>query len=1096
MGRHGNSSTFFSSLDSCLNENYSLENYTYSTRSRVVGQTRKRVKVERELVPCVFAHLRSTLGKERRTVLRVLLDSGASSSIIAKSHASKLRTKKSPSVEWTTAAGSFTTNSKVKIDFQLPELSTSADIQCTVNVHNGSLGTYDMILGRDMLKELGIDTCFSDQTIKWPRVNGEIPMKPADGNEETSFFVNDPSDVTAETERMSKILEAKYSKADLGEIVRKIETIDEEQKSRLTSLLRKHESLFDGTLGRWAGDPYEIQLKDGVKPYHAKPFPVPKAYEQTLKDEVERLCKIGVLKRVNRSEWAAPSFIIPKKDKTVRFINDFRELNKRIRRTPYPIPKISDMLMKLEGFQWATSLDLNMGYYHVRLSPDSAKLCTLIFPWGKYEMQSLPMGLCNGPDVFQEKMALLMDGLSYVRTYIDDLLVLTNGSLEDHLSKLDEVLKRMREAGLKVNANKSFFCQTQLEYLGYWITREGIQPLPKKVEAIQKIATPKNKGELRSFIGLVNYYRDSWIRRSDLLAPLAKLTGKSSEWRWTEAEQKAFDTIKRVVAREVLLAHPDFTKKFDIHTDASKYQLGAVISQNGKPIAFYSRKLNSAQLNYTTTERELLAIVETLKEFRSILLGQDITVYTDHKNLTYKVFNTDRVMRWRLICEEYGPKLEYIKGQKNVVADALSRLDLEPPVESECDPTVLEHPTTRALAEAFGHTRDEEHESDIPVSFKLIQKEQQTDKSLLQKARKSDKYQIHSFRGGGKDRHLVCYQDKICVPKRLQKRVVEWYHEHLVHPGETRTTLTIGQHFTWEGLRQTVHKVCSVCDRCQRTKKSSVKYGKLQEKEAEIVPWETLCVDMIGPYQIKRKGKTTLELWAVTMIDPATSWFEIAAVKTKRADVVSNVIEQTWLSRYPWPQKVITDRGTEFMAEFLTMMQEDYGVKKKPITARNPQANSIVERVHQTIGNMIRTFSVQDMDLDEDDPWSGILSAVGFAIRATVHTTLQATPSQLVFGRDAVLSIPHIANWRYIKDRKQSIIRQNNQRENAKRKDYVFKVNDLVLIKQAQTTKYGTDQFRGPYPIVSINDNGTLRVREGSTLVDTYNVRQVAPYRQ
>ena len=145
---------------------------------------------------------------------------------------------------------------------------------------------------------------------------------------------------------------------------------------------------------------------------------------------------------------------------------------------------------------------------------------------------------------------------------------------------------------------------------------------------------------------------------------------------------------------------------------------------------------------------------------------------------------------------------------------------------------------------------------------------------------------------------------------------------------------------------------------------------------------------------------------------------------------------------------------------------------------------------------MIRTFSVQDMELDEDDPWAGILSAVGFAVRATVHTTLQATPVQLVFGRDAVLNIQHVANWRYIKDRKQGIIRQNNIRENSKRKDHLFKENELVLIRQAQTTKYGTDQFRGPYPIVSINDNGTLRVRESSTLVDTYNVRQVAPYRQ
>ena len=149
--------------------------------------------------------------------------------------------------------------------------------------------------------------------------------------------------------------------------------------------------------------------------------------------EVERLCETGVLRKVNRSEWAAPTFIIPKKDGSVRFISDFRELNKRIKRKPYPIPKIQDMLLNLDGFKYATSLDLNMGYYHIELSPQSKQLCTIVLPWGKYEYQRLPMGLCNSPDIFQEKMGTLMQDLEYVRAYIDDLLVLTSGDLKDHL---------------------------------------------------------------------------------------------------------------------------------------------------------------------------------------------------------------------------------------------------------------------------------------------------------------------------------------------------------------------------------------------------------------------------------------------------------------------------------------------------------------------------------------------------------------------------------------------------------------------------------------------------------------------------------------
>ena len=185
-------------------------------------------------------------------------------------------------------------------------------------------------------------------------------------------------------------------------------------------------------------------------------------------------------------------------------------------------------------------------------------------------------------------------------------------------------------------------------------------PLPDKVEAIKNIAVPKTKKQLRSFIGLINYYRDMWKQRSSILTPLSSMTSKQAKWNWSKECQKAFDTIKRLVSRETLLSYPNFNKPFVIHTDASKLQLGAVISQDDKPIAFYSIKLNSAQVNYTTTERELLSIVETLKEFRNILLGQQIKVYTDHKNLTYKTFNTERVMRWRLILEEYGPELIYI----------------------------------------------------------------------------------------------------------------------------------------------------------------------------------------------------------------------------------------------------------------------------------------------------------------------------------------------------------------------------------------------------------------------------------------------------
>jgi Reverse transcriptase (RNA-dependent DNA polymerase) len=249
-------------------------------------------------------------------------------------------------------------------------------------------------------------------------------------------------------------------------------------------LLSNYESLFNGHLGHWQDDEYNIDLQEGAKSYHAKAFPIPYVHLETRKAEVQPLCDLGVLKRVNHSEWAAPTFIIPKKDGSVCFISDFRELNKRSKRKLYHIPKIQNLLMQLEGFQYASSLDLNLSYYHIELSPDAKKLCTKVLPFGKFEYQRLPMGLCNSPDIFQEKMFNLMMDLEYVRAYIDDLLVTTKGSFEDQVQKLERVLNRLEDAGLNVNATKSFFAREGLEYLGYWISRDGIQPLTAKVEAI------------------------------------------------------------------------------------------------------------------------------------------------------------------------------------------------------------------------------------------------------------------------------------------------------------------------------------------------------------------------------------------------------------------------------------------------------------------------------------------------------------------------------------------------------------------------------------------------------------------------------------
>ena len=215
------------------------------------------------------------------------------------------------------------------------------------------------------------------------------------------------------------------------------------------------------------------------------------------------------------------------------------------------------------------------------------------------------------------------------------------------------------------------------------------------------MAPPTKRKELRSFLGMVNYYRGLWPRRSHILAPLTALTPSAVKWKWTDECQSAFDTMKRVMACTTILQYPDFNKPFHIHNDASGIQLGSVITQDSKPVVFYSRKLNPVQTRYTTTERELLSIVETLKEFKTILFGQELIIHTDHENLTYKKFNSDRVMRWRLYIEEYSPELRFIPGVNNEVAGCLSRLGIlfapmeEPTSPMNCGPISSVMPTTR-----------------------------------------------------------------------------------------------------------------------------------------------------------------------------------------------------------------------------------------------------------------------------------------------------------------------------------------------------------------------------------------------------------------
>ena len=326
----------------------------YTLHSTLPGRQppTKKAKTSNEVAPIVFGLLHEHVAARTSIpTLKILLDSGSSATLLAQRYTTNLRVTDQPSpTRWKTAAGAFVTNKQASAQFILPELHEGRTICASVHV-TPHLGQYDMIIGRDLLRELGIVINFAEETVTWDDVS--TPMKPEDATEQEHFNISDSTQVDEATMRIKDILDAKYEKADLDKIVAGCDYLDATQQHQLKQVLTKHQDLFDGTLGTWTGDPYHIDLKPGVTPYHARAYPIPKVYEATLKQEVERLVELGVLKHINHSQWAAPTFIIPKKDGTVRFISDFRQLNTRIMRKPYPIPKIQHLLLKVEGYLYA-----------------------------------------------------------------------------------------------------------------------------------------------------------------------------------------------------------------------------------------------------------------------------------------------------------------------------------------------------------------------------------------------------------------------------------------------------------------------------------------------------------------------------------------------------------------------------------------------------------------------------------------------------------------------------------------------------------------------------------------------------------------------
>ncbi|XP_041987906.1 uncharacterized protein LOC121739485 [Aricia agestis] len=433
----------------------------------------------------------------------------------------------------------------------------------------------------------------------------------------------------------------------------------------------------------------------------------PECHKQEVEKQINQMLEQNIIEP-SSSPWSSPIWVVPKKldsngQRKWRIVIDYRKLNDISVGETYPIPQISEILDQLGKSKYFTTLDLASGFHQIRISADDAPKTAFSVPQGHFQFNRMPFGLKNAPSTFQKLMNTCLSGLQGSRcfVYLDDI-VIYSFDLESHIDNLKAVFDRLRKFNLKLQPEKCQFLRKEVVYLGHTIGEDGVRPNPKITEAVTKFPTPKSPKDIKSFLGLVSYYRRFIPNFSKIAKSLTNLLKKDAPFSWKEEQQLAFETLKQSLISAPILAYPDFSQPFILTCDASNYAISAILSQGpvgrDRPIAYSSRTLNKAEINYSVTEKECLAIVFGTKVFRPYLFGRRFKIITDHKPLNW-LFNCkdpgSRLIRWRLKLEEFDYEIQYKKGKINTNADALSRYPVNPvnPVQPEKTDSLYPNPT-------------------------------------------------------------------------------------------------------------------------------------------------------------------------------------------------------------------------------------------------------------------------------------------------------------------------------------------------------------------------------------------------------------------
>ena len=870
---------------------------------------------------------------------------------------------------------------------------------------------------------------------------------------------------------MIAAVEVNHTTEEAGELPEHVRQLYEDSSKDLTSqqcetlkkLLGEYNDIFarhSADFGRTKLLKHDIDTGN-EPPVKQRPRRFPRQSAEELKRQITGMAEKRII-RPSMSSWASNALLVKKKDGTYRMCIDYRELNAKTRNLDeYMLPRIDDTIDALSHAKFFCTLDLIQGYHQVELEESAKPKTAFIAPQcnpSQWEFNYMPFGLKGAPRTFQRMMDQLLRGLDYrvALAYLDDIIVY-GATVDECLVNLRLVFQRIAQANLKLKPKKCSLFQRETLYLGHIISGDGVRCDPEKVQAVKEWKPPRTLRQVRSFMGLVNYYRRFIKNYADLAIPLYDLQKKKRKFHWGGEEQTAFDKLKLALISAPVMAFPQEKGQYILDTDASGYAIGGVLSQlqkdeNGEEhervIAYASRRLQGREQRYCARKRELLAIVHFVKHFDVYLRGPPIVIRTDHASLRYiKTLRElpDQFARWIMTLENYHYTIEIRKGTLHSNADTMSRYACCEGKQCMCEP-VAQLENTDNVVDAF-----DPDNPDAPAKVKVeaIKFLPQWTQEDMAEAQNSDAdigplYRAIADRTGRPDYQEVSggslalkaywaewkrlemhdnllyrrWEDdtgdvtrlQLIVPFRYQREICKKLHgpAGASHLGRRRTHDLIMRRMYWYLMADNIKFWIKVCDKCQRRKRPGVTPLAPMRLYQSGYCNERVQMDICGPVSESHLGNKYL----LVITDRFSKYTKAFPMPNKESKTVAELFVTRWLHEYGEPEQVHTDQGGEFEGFLMQDVYTLYSLNKSRTSPYHPEGNAQVERYNQTIASMLSVLSTSYYD------WDLKISMAVSSYNATINSTTGFTPNKLWFGRELYLQADRVIPENPLKKRK------------------------------------------------------------------------------